>query len=77
MIWKKILKTFLIKKINTLEPFYMNLVRLLLRNIMYQKKKLTVRKELIENYNTELVISIGADVDVNVNQWQHLLKVSA
>ena len=55
----------------------MNLVRLLLRNITYQKKKLTVRKELIENYNTELVISIGADVDVSVNQWQHLLKVSA
>ena len=67
MIWKKLLKTFLIKTINTLEPFYMNLVRLLLRNIMYRKKKLTVKKELIENHNTELVISIGADVDVNVN----------
>ena len=52
---------------NTLEPFYMNLVRLLLRNIMYRKKKLTVKKELIENHNTELVISLGADVDVNVN----------
>ena len=67
MIWKKLLKTFLIKTMNTLEPFYMNLVRLLLRNIMYRKKKLTVKKELIENHNTELVISLGADVDVNVN----------
>ena len=54
--------------LNTLKPFYMNLVRLLLRNTMNQKKKLTMKKELIENHNTKLVILIGADVDVNVHQ---------
>ena len=34
-------------------------------------------KKIAQNLNIELVILIGANVDVSVNQWQHLLKVSA
>ena len=32
---------------------------------------------IIQQHNIELVISIGVNVDVSVNQWRHLLKVYA
>ena len=36
-----------IKQTNTLKPFNMNLARLFLKNILYRKKRITVKKKLI------------------------------
>ena len=36
-----------------------------------------MEKKLTQHHKIELIISIYADVDVNVNQWRHLVKVSA
>ena len=46
------------------------------KNILYWKKKIT-EEETNLHHKIELLTSIGANVDVNVNQWRHLLKVSA
>ena len=37
------------------------------KNILYQKKKITVKKKLTQNHKIESLISIGADM--SVNQW--------
>ena len=37
----------LMKEINTLKPFDMEPLRLSLRNLLYQKKKITVKNKLI------------------------------
>ena len=36
-----------IKQTNTLKPFNMNLAKLFLKNILYRKKRITVKKKLI------------------------------
>ena len=37
----------IIKQINTLKSFYIECLRLSLRNLLYRKKKITVKKKLI------------------------------
>ena len=45
-------------------------------NLLYRKQKVTVKK-LTKSHRIELLISVGANVDVSVNEQRHLLKISA
>ena len=63
------IKQELIKQLNALKLFNMEPHKTIRRrNILYQKKKITVRKKSIENHKIQLVILTGVNKEVNVNQ---------
>ena len=38
-----------------------------IKNILYQQKRIIVKKKLIQHHKTELVTLVSANVDVSVN----------